>query len=340
MLRATAEATAALEFLVVGSAAILATHDDAALPDAATRSDEADIAPFRDPDGTKGAQIEIALGRGSRFFDTFQYSADAVDLTTAAAPDRWEGRLVRFERPGTNGAVGPGRLEAHDLAAAKLAAGRDKDFEFVEALLRERLIDRAVLVERVGLLPRDRVLPAFLARAQRWMAEYGKPPRPVPEYRYASVTFGRPGAPGVGRIHVRRHPEAATLCGRTGGTATTAVLNDPVREIGSELCGMCRRALDRLSRAEARLRFAADRKPRTVTVKGRHLDHGGAAASLGQRPPERVAGATCVLQLRKSLGLSGPRGRASSLWPFWCAHPSAHRLARPVPLDPGSARRS
>ena len=243
VLRAAADVTDELEFLVVGSAAILATHDDVALPDAATRSDEADIAPFRDPDGTKGVRIEIALGRGSRFFDTFQYSADAVDLATAAAPDGWEGRLVRFERPGTNGAVG-WCLEAHDLAAAKLAAGRDKDYEFVEALLRERLIDRAVLVERVGLLPRDRVLPAFLARAQRWITEYGKPPRPVPEDRYASVTFGRPGAPGVGRVHVRRHPETATLCGRMGGTATTAAMTDPVREIGNELCEMCRRALD------------------------------------------------------------------------------------------------
>ena len=242
VLRAAADVTKELEFLVIGSAAILATHDDEALPAAATRSDEADIAPFRDPDGAKGARIEIALGRGSRFFETYQYSADAVDFTTAKAPDGWEERLVRFEQPGTNGAVG-WCLEAHDLAAAKLAAGRDKDYEFVEALLRERLIDQAILVERVGLLPRDRVLPAFLSKAQRWIAEYGKPPMPVPDDRYASVTFGRLGASGVGRVHLRRHPETATLCGRTGGIATTAVLTDPVREIGIGLCEMCRRAL-------------------------------------------------------------------------------------------------
>ena len=86
VLRAAADVTKELEFLVIGSAAILATHDDEALPAAATRSDEADIAPFRDPDESKGVRIEIALGRGSRFFETYQYSADAVDFTTAKAP--------------------------------------------------------------------------------------------------------------------------------------------------------------------------------------------------------------------------------------------------------------
>ena len=43
-------------------------------------------------------------------------------------------------------------LEAHDLAASKLAAFRDKDRDFVRVLLTERLVDRAVLVERIRLL--------------------------------------------------------------------------------------------------------------------------------------------------------------------------------------------
>ena len=44
-------------------------------------------------------------------------------------------------------------LEAHDLVASKLVAGRPKDFEFVAALLREQLVDPAVVLERVGELP-------------------------------------------------------------------------------------------------------------------------------------------------------------------------------------------
>jgi hypothetical protein len=40
-------------------------------------------------------------------------------------------------------------LEVHDLAASKLAAGREKDMEFVAVLLRERLVDVNTLHQRV-----------------------------------------------------------------------------------------------------------------------------------------------------------------------------------------------
>lgn len=99
------------------------------------------------------------------------YYADGVDFTTATPPAGWEDRLVPFEPPGAE----PGRglcLEPHDLAAAKLAAGRDKDLEFVDALLRRGLLDLAVLVERVDLLPTARVSAAFLARARRWVRDW------------------------------------------------------------------------------------------------------------------------------------------------------------------------
>lgn len=59
-------------------------------------------------------------------------------------------------------------LEAHDLAASKLAAGREKDFEFVGALVDAGLIDLATLTARVEMLPATRVLPGFLAQARRF----------------------------------------------------------------------------------------------------------------------------------------------------------------------------
>jgi hypothetical protein len=114
VLRAASRIVNQRDFLVVGSAAILGTYDDDVLPEEASRSDEADLAPFDDPDGRS--------------------------------------------------------LEAHDLAAAKLAAGRPKDYEFVGALLNAGLIDRAVLTERIAQLPRDQVPPGFLRRAARWLA--------------------------------------------------------------------------------------------------------------------------------------------------------------------------
>ena len=169
VLRAASRVVNQRDFLVVGSAAILATYDDDVLPDEASRSDEADLAPFDDPDGKKSLQVEGALGQGSRFHDTFGYYADGVDFRTAVTPDGWQDRLVVFDPPGAE----PGRglcLEAHDLAAAKLAAGRPKDYEFVGALLDAGLIDREVLTERIAQLPRDRVSPVFLRRAAMWLA--------------------------------------------------------------------------------------------------------------------------------------------------------------------------
>ena len=77
-------------------------------------------------------------------------------------------RLVLFETSGS----APGRgwcLEPHDLAASKLAAGREKDYEFVGALVDADLIDIETLSVRIDLLPRSRVLPAFLRKAQTWV---------------------------------------------------------------------------------------------------------------------------------------------------------------------------
>lgn len=169
VLRAAARIVKQRDFLVVGSAAILATFDDASLPYEASRSDEADLAPFDDDaQGRKGLLVEGSLGQGSQFHETFGYYADGVDFQTAAAPAGWEQRLVAFNPPGAD----PGRgwcLEAYDLAAAKLAAGRVKDYEFVGALLDASLIDRATLLARVELLPRNRVPPAYLSKAMNWL---------------------------------------------------------------------------------------------------------------------------------------------------------------------------
>ena len=168
VLRAASRIVHQRDFLVVGSAAILGSFDDDVLPVAATRSDEADLAPYDDPDGLKSMELEGSLGQGSTFHGTFGYYADGVDFTTAIAPDGWQGRLVAFDTPGSEEGRGM-CLEPHDLAAAKLAAGREKDYEFVTALLDAGLIDIDVLAERVAGLPRERVLPGFLLRAERFI---------------------------------------------------------------------------------------------------------------------------------------------------------------------------
>jgi hypothetical protein len=168
VLRAASRIVDEPDFLVIGSAAALGTFDDDQLPVEATRSDEADIAPYNDPDGEKSLMVEGSLGQGSQFHATFGYYADGVDFRTAIAPAGWQERLIKFDTPG----CGDGRgwcLERYDLAAAKLAAGRQKDHEFVEALLDAGLLDIATIGARLELLPRDRVLPGFLARAKAWV---------------------------------------------------------------------------------------------------------------------------------------------------------------------------
>lgn len=171
VLRAASQIVDQRDFLVIGSAAILGTYDDDVLPIEASRSEEADLAPFDDPTGEKSAAVEGSLGQLSRFHATFGYYADGVDFATATAPEGWEDRLIAFEPPGAQ----PGRgmcLEPHDLAASKLAAGRIKDLEFVDALLRAGLIEPAILRERVDLLPRARVPAAALGRARGWAQDW------------------------------------------------------------------------------------------------------------------------------------------------------------------------
>jgi hypothetical protein len=119
--------------------------------------------------GARACRSKALWGRGSQFHETFGYYADGVDLGTAVTPAGALDRLVPFQTDGT----APGRglcLDPHDLAASKLAAGRDKDYEFVGALLDAKLLNKETLIERVGGLPRNRVLPAFLRRAEQWLS--------------------------------------------------------------------------------------------------------------------------------------------------------------------------
>ena len=85
------------------------------------------------------------------FHQTFGYYAHGVDETTATLPAGWVDRLVPLANDKTGGATG-WCLEVHDLAVSKLVAGRGKDLDFVRVLVRERMVDPAVLQERVTML--------------------------------------------------------------------------------------------------------------------------------------------------------------------------------------------
>jgi hypothetical protein len=60
-------------------------------------------------------------------------------------------RLVPIRNENTKGNTG-WCLDPHDLAASKLAAGREKDISFVSAMLKHRLINAGVLRERLNMI--------------------------------------------------------------------------------------------------------------------------------------------------------------------------------------------
>lgn len=137
VLRAAAANTDEKVFVVIGSQAILGSFPDA--PRTLRTSVESDTYPQRAPD--KAILIDGAIGEGSLFHQEFGYYAHGVAPDTATLPAGWQDRLVKFEVGDPAGTIGL-CLEIHDLAFSKLAAGRDKDLEFVKDLLKHRLINR------------------------------------------------------------------------------------------------------------------------------------------------------------------------------------------------------
>lgn len=168
-IRAAGDIAADTELIVIGSQAILASFPNAH-PDV-TQSLEVDLYPKNSPE--RSDLIDGAIGELSPFHDTHGFYVHGVGPDTAVLPAGWERRLVRIQNVNTGGYTGA-CLEPHDLAASKLAAGRERDYEFVRALLRHGYVRPATLRRRIGRLP---VAPAHRTRLLSWLrgAERGRP---------------------------------------------------------------------------------------------------------------------------------------------------------------------
>jgi hypothetical protein len=130
-----------------------------------SRSVEADIYPRWKPEMSD--EIEGALGEFSDFHLQHGFYADGVEPQTAILPKGWEGRLVKVENENTDGARG-WCLDVHDLAVSKLAAGRQKDTEFVDAMLEYGLVQIELLRRRLADTELD---PAHSSRTSAWLAD-------------------------------------------------------------------------------------------------------------------------------------------------------------------------
>lgn len=148
IVRAAAAAAGEREIVIIGSQAVLGQFPDA--PDSLLVSLDADVFPRYAPD--KSDLIDGAIGELSMFHETYGYYAHGIDDTTATLPSGWADRLVRISNENTAGAIG-WCLDVHDLALSKLVAGRDKDLEYVQVLMREKMVAPSVLHERLKALP-------------------------------------------------------------------------------------------------------------------------------------------------------------------------------------------
>lgn len=148
VIRAAAATADVRDIVIIGSQAVLGSYP--AAPAELRESMEADVFPRDAPE--RSIVIDGAIGELSMFHETFGYYAHGVDETTASLPSGWKERLVKVETPATAGAVG-WCLEVHDLAVAKLAAAREKDLNYVQAMLRAKLASAEIIRGRLALTP-------------------------------------------------------------------------------------------------------------------------------------------------------------------------------------------
>jgi len=133
------------DIIVIGSQSVLGQFPNAD-PELLV-SLEADVYPKNQPD--RSDLIDGSIGEGSPFEREFGYYAHGVDSTTAILPNGWEQRLILVTGENTRHIRG-WCLEAHDLAIAKLVAGRPKDLDFVRILASRSYVLGQTLYQRLA----------------------------------------------------------------------------------------------------------------------------------------------------------------------------------------------
>jgi len=145
-IRAACEVCEDSEIWIFGSQAILGEFPNA--PEALRASIEVDVQPKNRSDNVD--VIDGILGELSLFYQTHGFYVHGLLIEEAATlAQGWEKRANPVvDEIFTEGNTG-WCLEAHDLAASKLAAYREKDRDFVRVLLTEGMINVQILLERI-----------------------------------------------------------------------------------------------------------------------------------------------------------------------------------------------
>jgi hypothetical protein len=144
-IRAACDVAEDTEVLIFGSQAILGSFPHA--PESLRASIEVDVQPKNRIERT--VNVDGALGEDSLFHQTHGFYVHGISIEAATLPEGWAERTIPVSHAHrTRGCIGH-CLEAHDLAASKLVAFREKDREFVTILLNEGLIEGTTLLKRM-----------------------------------------------------------------------------------------------------------------------------------------------------------------------------------------------
>ena len=160
LLRAAGSIINEKQFIVVGSQSVIGKYPNA--PEELLRSNEVDLIAKNKPKETERLNT---IGELSQFHQTHGYYADPVDKNTSILPKKWNSRLVNFTMPDSDGVTGL-CLDPHDLFVAKVAAGREKDIEYVKVMIEHSMVSMERVIEYANTIPvpeddlglKDRVL--------------------------------------------------------------------------------------------------------------------------------------------------------------------------------------
>lgn len=136
------------ELIVIGSQAVLASVP--AAPAELLTSREVDLYPAKEPE--KAILIDGSIGEGSLFDEAFKCYAHGVGPETAVLPEGWRDRLVPIQTEYTRNVTAL-CLHPVDIAGSKLVAGRDKDIDYVKALLKYEIVEWQAVAGAVAELP-------------------------------------------------------------------------------------------------------------------------------------------------------------------------------------------
>jgi hypothetical protein len=163
------------EIYVVGSQSILGKYPK--VSGVISDSLEADLLPIIEIIPNIKSEQEAAdvinanFGYGSEFQRTHKFEIEGVVRIDLILPKNWKERTITVCNENTCGKKGH-CLEPHDMAVAKLAAGRDKDKNAILNLIKQGIIKIPVLKKRIntleGLTP-DLLTPQnLIERLDRW----------------------------------------------------------------------------------------------------------------------------------------------------------------------------